>query len=84
MIMKMNKKLKGEMKMETMQMTVYAIEEKKSGFVFSSAKTVEYLKEGRTEYSINGVEVSEDDFDEWLDAYYRMPDEATSIDVWQA
>jgi len=70
--------------METMQMTVYAIEEKKSGFVFASAKTVEYLKEGRTEYSINGESVDKDEFDEWLDSYCRMPNEATSIQCWQA
>lgn len=70
--------------METMQMTVYAIEEKKSGIVFASAKSVEYLKEGRAEYSINGQEVDKDEFEEWLDAYCRMPNEVTSIDCWQA
>lgn len=70
--------------METMQMTVYAIEEKKSGFVFAQAKTVEFLKVGRVDYSINGEKVDKDEFKEWLDAYYKMPDGTTSIRCWQA
>lgn len=70
--------------METMQMTVYAIEEKKSGFVFAQAKTVEYLNEGRTEYSINGEAVEKEEFYDWLNAYYELPSKMTSIDCWQA
>ena len=51
--------------METMQITLYVIEEKKSGFVFTAARTVEYLKEGRTEYSVDGKEINKAEFDAW-------------------
>ena len=70
--------------METMQMTEYTIEEKITGYVFATAMSVEFLKEGRTEYTINGKPVDMDEFTEWLRGYYEMPHEVTSIKCWQA
>ena len=69
--------------MEKRRMITYVIKEKKTAYVFAWAKSVEYLKEGRTEYSINDKVVDKDAFIGWIEGFYRLPDEVTTIDYWE-
>ena len=54
-------------------------------YPLSSAKKAVYLDEKREdEFYINSEPVDEMAFNDWLIAFYEMPDECTSIEEWEA
>ena len=54
-------------------------------YPLSQAKKVVYIDEKRAnEFYINSEPVDEMAFNDWLVAFYEMPDDCTSIKEWEA
>lgn len=73
--------------MMRMNIVIYEVHapKMKSWFPFASAKRVVFLDERNREpeYTINGEPVDVTEFDDFVNAFFEMPDECTSIKEWE-